>query len=73
MIYLASWILTLVILRFDFKIKVFGRENAPRGGFVFVSNHESYLDPLLLGISLPFWKWFFFIAKNELFDRRVQR
>ena len=74
MIYLASWILTVIVLKFNFKIKVFGKENVPsKGALIYVSNHESYLDPLLLGISLPFYKWFYFIAKKDLFDKQLKR
>jgi len=72
MIYLVSWILSVIVLRFNFRIKVFGRENAPGGAFMFVSNHESYLDPLLLGIALPSWRWFYYLAKKDLFDKPLK-
>jgi 1-acyl-sn-glycerol-3-phosphate acyltransferase len=70
MIYIASWIASLIAIKLNFKCSVFGRENAPsEGPFIFVSNHASYIDPLVLGTSLPCAKWFSFVAKKDLFDK----
>ena len=73
MIYLASWIISLIVLKFNFKIKVFGKKNVPsKGAFMFVSNHESYPDPLLLeSVEKPYLKDFFnglFWAYQEISD-----
>ena len=39
-------------LLFDLKVK--GVENVPRrGGVLIVANHQSYLDPMLVGVRLP--------------------
>ena len=37
-----------------FRIRVFGREHLPRaGGVLVVSNHQSYLDPVLAAVGMP--------------------
>ena len=34
-----------------FDLKVYGKEHVPKnGGVLIVSNHQSYLDPVLLGV-----------------------
>jgi 1-acyl-sn-glycerol-3-phosphate acyltransferase len=72
MIYLISWIASLIVIKLNFKRRVFGRENVPsKGPFIFVSNHVSYLDPLILGTALPCSKWFNYLAKKDLFEKPV--
>lgn len=45
-----------------------GRENVPRrGSFIFVSNHQSYLDPILLGTSIR--RGLYYMARENLFHR----
>jgi 1-acyl-sn-glycerol-3-phosphate acyltransferase len=49
-----------------FDLKVFGLENIPkRGGALVVSNHQSYLDPVVLGARLQ--RPLSYFAKEELF------
>lgn len=49
-----------------FGLSVSGREHVPlRGGFILASNHNSYLDPVVLGVACPVDV--FFMAKEELF------
>jgi len=51
--------------RFD--LKVHGKHNIPkRGGALLISNHQSYLDPVLLGVQIE--RQISFIAKSELFE-----
>lgn len=70
MIYLFSWILSLILVKLNFKRKVFGRENVPaRGAFILASNHASYIDPLILGTALPCGKWLNYLAKKDLFEK----
>ena len=58
----------LTTLLFD--LKVYGLENVPaRGGVLLVSNHQSNLDPVLLGVRLK--RPLHYIAKSELFDGRI--
>lgn len=49
-----------------FRPKVVGTEHIPlKGGVLIVSNHPTYLDPVLLAIVAP--RPFSFVAKRELF------
>jgi 1-acyl-sn-glycerol-3-phosphate acyltransferase len=55
------------ILLFDFKS--YGVKNVPKtGGALLISNHQSYLDPVLLGLNLP--RPLSYLAKSELFRNR---
>lgn len=50
-----------------FDIKVWGAETFPRtGGMLVVSNHQSMLDPVLLGFAIP--RPLSYMAKSELFS-----
>jgi 1-acyl-sn-glycerol-3-phosphate acyltransferase len=50
-----------------FDLKVWGIEHVPRtGGVLLVSNHQSFLDPILLGVRLP--RSLSYMAKSELFE-----
>ena len=52
-----------------FDLKVQGIEHVPRkGGVLIVANHQSYLDPVLVGVKLP--RAASFLAKSELFEGR---
>lgn len=49
-----------------FELKVYGKEHIPStGGVLIVSNHQSYLDPVLLAVQL--YRPVSFLAKSELF------
>src|SRR5687767_8220432 len=68
------WKLAQVFVRIGttlyFDLKVYGKENVPaRGGVLLVSNHQSYLDPPLLGAHLP--RPMSYLAKSELFENPV--
>lgn len=59
------------LLRFTFLrvygMRVAGLEHIPaRGGCILASNHESYLDPPVLGAAIPH-RQVYFMAKKELF------
>jgi 1-acyl-sn-glycerol-3-phosphate acyltransferase len=50
-----------------FDLKVYGVENVPKtGGVLLVSNHQSYLDPVLVGVRLT--RPLSYLAKSELFE-----
>ena len=52
-----------------FDLVVYGVHHVPRtGGVLVVSNHQSYLDPIVLGVKVP--RAFSFLAKSELFENR---
>src|SRR5919106_1746124 len=48
-----------------------GREHAKvRGPLIVAANHRSFLDPFVIGASLPWRRPLHYVAKVELFDRR---
>lgn len=53
-----------------FGVKVVGRENIPgKGAFIFVSNHSSYLDPILLGTACH--RSLNYMARDTLFEEKA--
>lgn len=53
-----------------FDLKVYGAHRVPQeGGVLLVSNHQSYLDPVLLGVRLH--RPLSYMAKSELFKHRA--
>jgi len=57
-----AWFLIKILWTFEVK----GKKNIPlKGGLIITSNHVSYLDPIVLGISLK--RKVYFIAKEEVF------
>lgn len=51
-----------------FKIRVIGRENVPlRGAAILASNHQSYIDPPLVGIGLN--REVHYMARKSLFQK----
>ena len=50
-----------------------GREHARvKGPLIVASNHRSFLDPFVIGASLPWSRPLHYVAKVELFERRWQ-
>lgn len=50
-----------------FDLKVSGAHNVPRsGGVLLLTNHQSYLDPVLIGVQLR--RPLAYLAKSELFN-----
>jgi 1-acyl-sn-glycerol-3-phosphate acyltransferase len=63
--WLARWICRVFCILF-FRVRTYGRENVPdKGAFVLVSNHQSYLDPILCGG--PIKRRVSFLARDSLF------
>ncbi|HSU65921.1 MAG TPA: lysophospholipid acyltransferase family protein [Tepidisphaeraceae bacterium] len=53
-----------------FDLKVFGAHRVPdEGGVLLISNHQSYLDPVLLGVRLR--RPLSYLAKSELFTNKA--
>ena len=53
-----------------FDLKVYGKENVPEtGGVLLVANHQSFLDPAVLGVQLH--RKASFLAKSELFENSI--
>ena len=62
--------LAVFLCKIFFRIHVAGREYIPKeGGVLLVSNHVSYLDPVLLGVAFP--RPLHFFARADLFDHRL--
>ncbi|MDD2680310.1 MAG: lysophospholipid acyltransferase family protein [Candidatus Omnitrophica bacterium] len=67
MTYRFSRWLALILSKLLFRIEFQGREFIPeKGGFILVSNHLSYLDPIAVGTACP--REVSFMAKDTLFD-----
>ena len=50
-----------------------GREHGRvKGGLIVASNHRSFLDPFIIGGTLPWRRPLTYVAKVELFERRWQ-
>ncbi len=68
--FLRYWARLLFVI--FFRIRTFGRDNVPkRGGALLVSNHQSFLDPVIasLGLDRPVS----YFARRELFRNRLFR
>jgi 1-acyl-sn-glycerol-3-phosphate acyltransferase len=55
-----------LVARTAFRLRVIGKEQIPQdGGVLVLSNHQSHLDPVLLGIASP--RQLHFLARETLF------
>jgi glycerol-3-phosphate dehydrogenase (NAD(P)+) len=70
---LARIFLTPLFLVY-FRYARFGRANARhiKGGLIVAANHRSFLDPFIVGGSLPWRRPMNYVAKVELFRRPLQ-
>lgn len=60
----------LILGKFFFHLEARGREFIPRqGGFVLVSNHASFLDPIILGVLSP--RVLSYAARDSLFRNKL--
>lgn len=66
MLYSICKITFLFVFKVFFHLRICGRDNLPQGGFIIASNHNSLIDPPLIGASIP--RSVYFMAKKELFD-----
>lgn len=61
-----AWFLFTVL----FRIRVRGRRNIPKeGSFIVASNHQSYLDPIIIGLTCP--APMRYMARGSLFRNRI--
>lgn len=66
----CAQVIAQILTRLLFDVKVEGRRNIPRrGGILIASNHQSYLDPVVLAASLH--RPLNFVAKSELFSNPI--
>ena len=53
MFYALAWVVCSIVLRVFFGFRIYGRSNVPRtGGLILAVNHQSYLDPAVVGCGL---------------------
>lgn len=63
-------ILAQVMFPAFLRYRSFGRKNVPRrGGVLIVSNHQSYMDPLLIGVGLD--RQIHIMARRSLFHKNI--
>ncbi len=68
--YWFASLLVRSIARLLFGLKVVGKENIPKQGkLIIAANHQSYLDPPIIGSCIP--REIFYMAKAELFNKPV--
>jgi 1-acyl-sn-glycerol-3-phosphate acyltransferase len=71
-VYRFGWLLSRLISKLIFRVKVRGQKNIPAtGGYILASNHASYLDPPFVGCWSS--RSVYFLAKKELFDNWLLR
>lgn len=69
-IYRVGHTVCAVVARFAFNLKVYGRENLIEDGPAIVaSNHQSYLDPPLIGCAHQ--GELYYLTRNTLFDKKL--
>jgi 1-acyl-sn-glycerol-3-phosphate acyltransferase len=69
-IYGCVYVTTRFVTKLYFRCSREGLDRMPKDGpLIVVANHVSYLDPMIVGSSLP--REFHFLAKEELFQGRI--
>jgi glycerol-3-phosphate dehydrogenase (NAD(P)+) len=73
LLYYTARVLLVPCFLIWFRLQRTGREHARvRGGLLVASNHRSFLDPFVIGATLPWRRQIQFVAKVELFESRWQ-
>lgn len=68
----SCWVIARTSAIVFFDLKAYGTKNVPRaGGALLLTNHQSYLDPVMFGVNLP--RSLSYLAKSELFRNRFFR
>ncbi len=66
MVFIIGRFICFVFSKLFLSLKVFGRDRVPRdGALIIASNHVSFLDPVIVGVSAP--RPVYFIARDDLF------
>lgn len=65
-LYWVARLLFKVIYKSLFALKVYGLENLPRGRAIIASNHQSFVDPTVLGASVP--EEIAYLAREDVFS-----
>lgn len=64
-LYRFGYTLFAAVLKSLFQFKVYGRENLPRGRAIIAANHQSYIDPPVIGVGVP--EEICYLAREDLF------
>jgi 1-acyl-sn-glycerol-3-phosphate acyltransferase len=77
LIWYLSWIILVPIFKIFVKFEAIGRENLKeiKRPTIFVSNHESYFDPWIIGMGIPLSCFnlypVYYMASDMLFKKRL--
>lgn len=71
-----TWPILVIVFKFFVKFQAGGVENIKniKGPVIFISNHESYFDPYIIGMGIP---WFSrlspvrYMANDDLFKKKI--
>ncbi len=66
MVYALTKIILFPLFKLFYRFRAEGQEHVPAGPVVLVANHQSYLDPIVVGLALS--RQVYFVAKEELFQ-----
>jgi len=70
LLYWTGWLLTRILSRFVFRMKVYNVKNVPSDGpFILACNHISLADPPVVGSNIH--RVLYFMAKKELFGHKL--
>ncbi|MBN1807434.1 MAG: 1-acyl-sn-glycerol-3-phosphate acyltransferase [Planctomycetes bacterium] len=68
-LYQASWYFARAMFYVLFGLRLRGRENVPaEGGFLVASNHQSFLDPIIIGLVVGPRRQIHYMARRTLFS-----
>src|SRR3954449_8936156 len=72
-LYALARLLLVPFFLLYFRLTRIGREHSKvKGPLIVVANHRSFLDPFVIGASLPWRRPLHYVAKVELFEKRWQ-
>ena len=72
-LYLLARLILQPLILVWFRLARYGREHArERGPLLVAANHRSFLDPFVIGVTLPWRRPLHYVAKVELFEKRWQ-
>lgn len=77
-IWVFSWVILVPIFKIFVKFEAIGRENlkeVKKGPAIFISNHECYFDPWIIGMGMPLSRFnlypIYYFANDNLFKRKL--
>jgi 1-acyl-sn-glycerol-3-phosphate acyltransferase len=69
-LYRASDLAAFYAFTFGWSFRATGREDLPQQGSVLlVANHQSFIDPVLIGAAAP--RWLTYLARSNLWNNRI--